>query len=703
MRGVRLLQMGTAQQSPAVSSLQPCRVAQLTGGVKLVSTAVNSSLVAIQQESHPYRRSHKCGAVAQCQEGTRVAAWGWVSSKRPRGTKLMFVTLRDHSGTVQLVFNAGQAQQLSSSTGEAVAPPAGQEEEQLPQELLKVNHETVVWVEGVVKARPEEAQRGQADSVELLVDSFKLLNKAVPLPVLVSELELSSKDGEKAKDGGSTTVQREEQRLRWRVPYLRTAGMQRRLRMRAKALDIMRSSLNALDFLEVDTPTLFRRTSEGAREFVVPSSSEKGQFYTLVQSPQQYKQLLMAGGVDRYFQIAKCYRDEALRSDRQPEFTQLDLEVSCVSQEELFSFMESMLKRLWSELLHIELPTPFLRMPFKEAMNRFGIDKPDTRFDMELCDVTSLLANHQFEAKIFGSALKNGQHIIGINAKGLAGTLSRKEQEAVTREAKRVGATGVTQVHVKADGAWKSSIAKHLDQETVDILNRELDATEGDMLLFGTEKTLLRTQQVMGFLRLYAAKLMQQKGLLTIPEDQFNFLWVVDFPLFTAYDSVMDGPHQGHKLASEFEATHHPFTAPVPEDEHLLMGKDQDKDAFAKVRGQHYDIVVNGMELGGGSIRIHDAKMQMRVLRDVLGISEELVNDQFRHLLESLSFGCPPHGGIAFGLDRMLALMNGVSSIRDVIAFPKAHSGRELLTGAPAPIPKEELNEIGITLYRPSK
>jgi len=457
--------------------------------------------------------------------------------------------------------------------------------------------------------------------------------------------------------------------------------MRKNLQVRHKAAKSIRDYFDSQEFIEVETPALFKSTPEGAREYLVPSRIHAGQFYALSQSPQQFKQILMVAGVEKYFQIARCFRDEDLRSDRQMEFTQVDVEASFIDREGIYALFEGMLKKLWKDVLGHDLPTPFPRMAYVDAMNRFGVDKPDVRFGMELVDFTELFKTSAF--KVFASTATGGGAIKAINAKGLA-DLTQGEIKTLEEIAKSLGAKGLAFIKVEG-GEWKSPIVKFFSDEEKAALTAQLGLGEGDMLFFAAapwEKACA----ILGRIRLEAAALLQKRGKLTIRPDDWQFLWVVDFPLMSHDEAE-----------NRYVATHHPFTAPVPEDAVYL-----DTDP-KKVRGQHYDVVLNGMELGGGSIRIHNPAMQKKIFEDVLKIPADVVESRFGYMLKAFTYGAPPHGGIAFGLDRMVALLCGTTSIRDVIAFPKTQKAQDLMTQSPTPVTDKQLKDLHIKIVEEAK
>ena len=431
----------------------------------------------------------------------------------------------------------------------------------------------------------------------------------------------------------------------------------------------------------METPALFKSTPEGAREYLVPSRIHPGHFYALSQSPQQFKQILMVAGVERYFQIARCFRDEDLRADRQMEFTLVDVEASFIDREDIYALFEGMLKKVWKDVLGTDIPVPFPRMQFKDAMNRFGVDKPDMRFAMELRDFSETFRTSSF--KVFQGTVASVGSVKAINAKGLA-DLTQGELKALEETAKSLGAKGLAFIKVEG-GEWKSPIVKFFSEGEKAALAAELGIADGDMVFFAAapwEKACA----ILGRIRLDAAALLQARGKLSLRPDDWKYLWVVDFPLMS-YDEAQ----------KSYVATHHPFTAPVPEDADLL-----DTDP-RQVRGQHYDVVLNGMELGGGSIRIHQPALQKKVFEDILKIPADVVENRFGYMLRAFTYGAPPHGGIAFGLDRIAALLCGTTSIRDVIAFPKTQKGQDLMAGSPTPVTPKQLRELHISVTAPEQ
>jgi aspartyl-tRNA synthetase len=541
----------------------------------------------------------------------------------------------------------------------------------LPKALFdqaaSLHSESVISVTGKVRQRPAGTNNAKIPTgeVEVMVSGFEVLNHADVLPFPVDDPEVANKVNE-------------ELRLKYRYLDLRRPEMTRNLRLRSKVAIATRSFMDEQGFLEVETPTLFKSTPEGAREFLVPFRREPGLFYALPQSPQQFKQILMVAGVERYFQLARCYRDEDQRADRQLEFTQVDVEMSFIDREDIYALIEGLLKRVWKTALGMDIPTPFKRVSFQEALNRWGIDKPDTRFGMELVDLTDDFRASSF--KVFSGAVANGGVVKALNAKGLAGA-TQGQIETMTEYAKSFGAKGLAFIKVEkgADGAtveWKSPIVKFFSDAEKQALTAKLEIQEGDLILFAADQWL-NACEILGKIRLYCADVLKGQGKLNIPADRFDFLWVVDFPLLT-FD----------KEFNRWYSSHHPFTAPVAEDIPLL------KTDPKKVRGQHYDVVVNGVELGGGSIRIHQPDVQKTVFEEILAIPPDETQLRFGYMLEAFRYGAPPHGGIALGFDRLCAILCGTPSIRDVIAFPKTAKGTDLMTDSPAGVSARQLRDL---------
>ena len=588
------------------------------------------------------KRTHHCNELRPAHIGQTVTLSGWVHSRRDLGG-LIFIDIRDREGRTQTVFDPSD---LSKELFDRAA---------------SLRSECVISVTGKVRQRPAGTNNPKiaTGEVEIGATELEVLNMAEVLPFPVDDPEVAAKVNE-------------ELRLQYRYLDLRRPEMTRNLRLRSKAATATRVFMDEQGFLEVETPTLFKSTPEGAREFLIPSRREPGKFYALPQSPQQFKQILMVAGVERYFQLARCYRDEDQRADRQLEFTQVDLEMSFIEREDIYALIEGLLKRIWKTALNVDIPTPFKRLSFQEALNRFGIDKPDTRFGMELVDFTEEFRASSF--KVFSGAIANGGVVKAINAKGLADA-TQGQIETMTEYAKSFGAKGLAFIKVEK-GEWKSPIVKFFNDAEKAALTKKLAIEEGDLILFAADQWLTACE-ILGKIRLYCADVLKAQGKLTIPADRFDFLWVVDFPLLS-FD----------KEQNRWYSSHHPFTAPVAEDVPLLLSDPK------KVRGQHYDIVVNGTELGGGSIRIHQPDVQKTIFEQVLQIPPDMVQARFGYMLEAFRYGAPPHGGIALGFDRLIAILCGTPSIRDVIAFPKTAKGTDLMTDSPAAVEPKQLRDL---------
>ena len=592
------------------------------------------------------RRTHHCNELRPGHIGQAVTLSGWVHSRRDLGG-LIFIDIRDREGRTQTVFD-----------------PSG-----LPKEVFErasgLHSESVILVTGTVRQRPAGTSNTKIPTgeVEVLAAGLEVLNHADILPFPVDDPEVANKVNE-------------ELRLKYRYLDLRRPEMLRNLRLRSRVATATRVFMEEQGFLEVETPTLFKSTPEGAREFIVPSRIHPGQFYALPQSPQQYKQILMVAGVERYFQLARCYRDEDLRADRQPEFTQIDIEMSFIEREDIYALIEGLLQRVWKTALGVELPVPFRRISFSEALNRWGIDKPDTRFGMELVDFTEEFRASGF--KVFSGAVASGGVVKALNAKGLAGA-TQGQIETMTEYAKSFGAKGLAFIKVEG-GEWKSPIVKFFSEPEKQALTAKLHIAEGDLILFAADQWL-NACEILGKIRLYCADVLKAQGKLEIPPERFDFLWVVDFPLLS-----FDKEH------NRWYSSHHPFTAPVAEDIPLL------KTEPKRVRGQHYDVVVNGVELGGGSIRIHQPDVQKTIFEEILSIPPDETRLRFGYMLDAFRFGAPPHGGIALGFDRLIAMLCGTPSIRDVIAFPKTAKGTCLMTDSPAPVAPRQLRDLHIDI-----
>jgi len=590
------------------------------------------------------KRTHHCNELRPSHIGQTVTLSGWVHSRRDLGG-LIFIDIRDREGRTQTVFDP------SDLTPELFAQAAA------------LRSECVVSLTGKVRHRPEGTNNAKIPTgeIEVGVTGLEVLNMAEVLPFPVDDPEIANKVNE-------------ELRLQYRYLDLRRPEMARNLKLRSKVAIAARSFMDEQGFLEVETPTLFKSTPEGAREFLVPNRREAGTFYALPQSPQQFKQILMVAGVEKYFQLARCYRDEDLRADRQPEFTQVDIEMSFIDREDIYALIEGLLKRVWKTALNIDLPTPFKRISFEEALNRYGIDKPDTRFGMELVDMTEDFKASTF--KVFSGTIANGGVVKALNAKGMAGA-TQGQIETMTEYAKSFGAKGLAFIKVEG-GEWKSPIVKFFSEAEKAALTTKLAIQEGDLILFAADQWL-NACEILGKIRLYCADVLKTQGKLVIDPKQFNFLWVIEFPLL-GFD----------REQNRWYSSHHPFTAPVASDIPLL------KTDPKKVRGQHYDIVVNGVELGGGSIRIHQPDVQKTIFEELLAIPPEETKLRFGYMLDAFKYGAPPHGGIALGFDRFIAILCGTSSIRDVIAFPKTAKGTCLMTDSPSQVSPKQLRDLYI-------
>jgi aspartyl-tRNA synthetase len=588
------------------------------------------------------KRTHHCAQLRSSDIGSEVTLAGWVDSVRDHGG-ILFVDLRDREGVTQIM----------------VDPHANSE---LAGRMANLKTESVLSVSGKVIARPDDTLNPNLKTGDIEVEAGEIeifnVSDTPPFPI---------------EDEAGDRVN-EEHRLTYRYLDLRRPKMHRMLRLRHRTNRAIRDYFDDNDFTEVETPLLFKSTPEGAREFLVPSRINPGQFYALVQSPQQYKQILMVAGVERYYQIARCFRDEDLRADRQPEFTQLDIEVSFIDREGMYALMEGLCRKIWKDILDLEIPATFPRMLYAEAMNRFGVDKPDTRFGLEISDFTDTFRDSGF--KVFKSTIASGGVVKAMKGDGLA-EVTQGEMTRLTDAAISMGAKGLAFIKVEG-GEWKSPIVKFFSEAEKATLTERLGVGEGDIIFFAAapwEKACA----ILGRIRLECAELLKTRGQLEIPADRYDFLWVVDFPLMS-FDEEQN----------RFVATHHPFTAPVPEDLPLL-----DTDPKA-VRGQHYDLVLNGVELGGGSIRIHQPDLQKKVFEDVLDIPADVVEQRFGYMLRAFHYGAPPHGGIALGLDRLVSILVGTSSIRDVIAFPKTQKGQCLMSQSPTPATEKQLRDLHI-------
>ena len=576
-------------------------------------------------------RSHRCTEVSNQNIGEKVTVMGWVQKRRNLGS-LIFIDLRDRSGLLQLVFN--------ENDGEVF------------EKAKELRSEYVIAAEGTVRKRDGAINQTMATGdIEVTVDTLRILSEADTPPFPVEE--------------DSNT--REELRLKYRYLDLRKPHLQRNLKLRSDVTTCIRKFMANEGFIEIETPTLCKSTPEGARDYLVPSRIHPGAFYALPQSPQLYKQLLMCSGFDRYIQIARCYRDEDLRADRQPEFTQVDMELSFVDEDDVMDVNERLLQKLFKEILDVDIELPIQRMTWQEAMDRFGSDKPDLRFGMELKDVSDVVKDCGFG--VFTGALENGGSVRGINAKGQGG-MPRKKIDALVKFAKDFGAKGLAYLAVNEDGTYKSSFAKFMTEDELKALVTAMEGEPGDLLLFAADKNKI-VWDVLGNLRLEIAK-----NLDLLDKNVYKFLWVTEFPEFEYSEE------QGRYLAM-----HHPFTMPFEEDIKYLESNPE------KVRARAYDIVLNGTEIGGGSIRIHQDDVQEKMLR-ALGFTDEKAHEQFGFLLDAFKYGVPPHAGLAYGLDRLVMIMAHEDSIRDVIAFPKIKDASCLMTDAPNVVDDKQLEEL---------
>ncbi|MBU6182544.1 MAG: aspartate--tRNA ligase [Verrucomicrobia bacterium] len=580
-------------------------------------------------------RTHHCNALRPDHSGTEATLCGWVASRRDHGG-LIFIDLRDREGITQVVFRPEENPKAAAKSHE-------------------LRSEDVVRVSGKVAPRlaGTENPKLATGAVELVATALDILNPAEVLP-----FQLDDK------------VSNEDLRLTYRYLDLRRENMGRNLRLRHRVVKTMRDVMDSEGFLEIETPILSKSTPEGARDFLVPSRLTPGAFYALPQAPQQYKQLLMVAGVEKYFQVARCFRDEDLRADRQPEFTQLDVEASFTTQDEILALIEKVLAAVFREAKGIEIPTPFPRLTHREAMDRFGSDKPDTRFGMEITDLGDVFRDSQF--KVFRAALDGGGVVKAINAKGLA-CITTGQIENLTELAKQAGAKGLAFIKVE-NGEWKSPIVKFFTEAEKAALTERLGIAEGDLILFGADKWEVACE-TLGRVRLRVAEML---GTLK-DSTALNFLWVVDFPLLAWSEEEQ-----------KWNAVHHPFTRPCTEDIPLLEAGE-----YGKVRAVAYDVVLNGVEIGGGSLRIHESALQSKMF-GILGVNDEKQQLLFGHILKAFQFGAPPHGGIALGLDRLVMLIAGEESIRDVIAFPKNNRGVEMMTQSPAEADFKQLRELYI-------
>lgn len=586
------------------------------------------------------KRSHRCTEVSEQNiGGAPVTVMGWVQKRRNLGS-LIFIDLRDRSGLIQIVFDVNDIGEEGFAKAETL------------------RSEFVIAVEGNVTKRGGAVNENlKTGSIEVRATSLRILSEAATPPFPIEE--------------GIPT--KEELRLKYRYLDLRRPDLQRNLMMRSKVVTFVRNFMADEGFLEIETPTLCKSTPEGARDYLVPSRVHPGTFYALPQSPQLFKQLLMCAGYDRYIQIAKCYRDEDLRADRQPEFTQIDMELSFVDVDDVIDVNERLLAALFKEILNVDVRLPIQRMTWQEAMDRFGSDKPDTRFGMELKNVSDVVKDCGFG--VFTGALENGGSVRGINAKG-QGAMPRKKIDALVEFAKGYGAKGLAYMSIHEDGTYKASFSKFMTEEELKALAAAMEAEPGDLLFFAADKNKV-VYDVLGALRLEIARQLD-----ILKKDQFNFLWVTEFPLLEYSEEE-----------KRYVAMHHPFTMPMEEDLDILESNP------GAVRAKAYDIVLNGTEIGGGSVRIHQSDIQEKMF-GLLGFTNEQAYDRFGFLLNAFKYGVPPHAGLAFGLDRLVMLMAGQESIRDVIAFPKVKDASCLMTDAPNYVDDKQLEELNIALVK---
>ena len=586
-------------------------------------------------------RSHRCTEVSSANIGETVTVMGWVQKRRNLGS-LIFIDLRDRSGILQLVFN----EEMVGAEGYAKAE--------------SLRSEFVIAVTGKVEKRSAAVNENlKTGDIEIIATDIRVLSESQTPPFAIEE----------------NSPTKEDIRLKYRYLDLRRPDIQSKLMLRSKVLRLMRDFMADEGFLEIETPILCKSTPEGARDYLVPSRVHQGNFYALPQSPQIFKQLLMASGYDRYFQIARCFRDEDLRADRQPEFTQADMELSFVDIEDVIDVNERLLKYIFKEAIGVDVPVPFPRMPYQEAMDRYGSDKPDTRFGMELVDVSEVVKDTEFV--VFKGALEAGGTVRGINVEG-QGAMPRKKIDKLVEFAKGYGAKGLAYVCINEDGTYKSSFSKFMSEEEMGALVAAMNGKPGDLLLFAADKKSL-VWNVLGAIRLEMGK---ELGLMD--ENQWNFLWVTEFPLF-----------EWSEEEGRFMSMHHPFKMPMEEDLHLL-----DTDLGA-VRSKAYDCVLNGTELGGGSVRIHQSDIQEKMF-ELLGFTQERAHEQFGFLLDAFSYGVPPHAGLAYGVDRIIMHMTHTDNIREVIAFPKVKDASCMMSKAPGTVDEKQLEELGIAIVAPA-
>ncbi len=583
------------------------------------------------------KRTHRCAEVSGANTGEKVTIMGWVQKNRNKGG-LVFVDVRDRSGIIQVVFEEGKSDAA------------------LIEKAAKLRSEYVVAVVGTVEKRSGAVNENLATGdIEIIPEELRILSESDTPPFPIEE----------------NSKTKEEIRLKYRYLDIRRPDMQRNLMMRSKVATLTRQFLADEGFLEIETPILIGSTPEGARDYLVPSRIHQGHFYALPQSPQLFKQLLMCSGCDRYFQLAKCFRDEDLRADRQPEFTQIDMELSFVDVDDVIDVNERLLAKLFKEVLGVEVSLPIPRMTWQEAMDRYGSDKPDIRFGMELTDVTDVVKDCEFA--VFKGAVENGGTVRGINAKGQGG-MPRKKIDKLVSFAKDYGAKGLAYIAIQEDGTVKSSFAKFMKEEEMSALISAMGGENGDLLLFAADKNKV-VWDVLGALRLELARQME-----LLDKNEYKFLWITEFPLL-----------EWNEEQGRYTAMHHPFTMPMEED---LQYIDSDP---GRVRAKAYDITLNGNEIGGGSVRIFNPEIQSKMF-EVLGFTPEQAQEQFGFLLTAFKYGVPPHAGLAYGLDRLVMLMAKADSIREVMAFPKVKDASDLMTEAPTRVEQKQLDELGLQI-----
>lgn len=586
------------------------------------------------------KRTHYCGTLTKNEIGNEVVVCGWVQRQRDLGA-LIFIDLRDRTGIVQLAFDDNTNREIF-------------------EKAFALRSEFVVMAKGIVRMRSSVNHDIPTGEIEIEANTLKVLGESKTPPFEIVE----------------NSNAKEDLRLKYRYLDLRRSDLQKNILMRHKIAKVTRDYFDENGFIEIETPTLIKSTPEGARDYLVPSRIHKGSFFALPQSPQMYKQLLMLSGFDRYMQLARCYRDEDLRADRQPEFTQIDLEMSFVERDDIFNIAEGYVKRLFKEVLNVDIPTPLPRMRYDDAMNDYGLDKPDTRFDMKIKDISDIVKNCGFG--VFADTVKNGGTVRAITAKNAVNTYTRKEIDKLTEEAKGIGAKGLAFIRW-VDDVPTCSFAKFMTDDEMSAILERIEAEKGDVVFIVADKKPI-TLSVLGALRLTVAKKLD-----IIPKNKYNFLWITEFPFF-----------EYNEETNNWDAMHHPFTAPLDECIQYL------ETAPEKVYANAYDLVLNGTELSSGSIRITDPELQSQMFR-ALGLSDEEAEQKFGFLTGAFRYGAPPHGGMGIGLDRLCMIMTGSDSLRDVIAFPKVATSAELMSGAPGPVDEIQLNDLSIAVTKSEK